>query len=231
MRSPCAWHWARDAGGFSSNCFPKASSWRWRDAPAAWLIGYGGLQGLLALVPATVPLPRMESIHLDSSVFLFALGISLATAILFGLVPAIQVSRPQLQSALQRGSQRTGVGGSRVFRRAFVVAEIALALLLLVGAGLLMRSFARLTSVAPGFSARTPAHPGDVHLARQIRRQGETLTISARGGRYRAQRSRRRSRWLDPYAAPDRHGIGLRISPLAWPTSRCIIAERGFSGH
>jgi putative ABC transport system permease protein len=93
----------------------------------------------------------MESIRLDSGVFLFAFGISLATAIVFGLAPAIQVSRPQLQSALQQGSQRTGVGGGRVFRRAFVVAEIALALLLLVGAGLLMRSFARLISVNPGF--------------------------------------------------------------------------------
>ncbi|MGA2738426.1 MAG: ABC transporter permease [Bryobacteraceae bacterium] len=114
-------------------------------------IGYWGLQGLLALLPESVTLPRMESIHLDSGVFLFALGISLATAILFGLAPAIQVSRPQLQTALQQGSQRTGVGGSRIFRRTFVVAEIALALLLLVGAGLLMRSFARLTSVNPGF--------------------------------------------------------------------------------
>jgi len=115
-------------------------------------VGYWGLKGLLATIPASVSLPRMESIHLDSGVFLFAFGISLATAILFGLVPAIQVSRPQLQRALQQGSQRTGVGGSRVFRRAFVVAEIALALLLLVGAGLLMRSFARLTSVNPGFA-------------------------------------------------------------------------------
>ena len=114
-------------------------------AVAGWAgglaVGYWGLKGLLALIPTSVPLPRMESIHLDSGVFLFAFGISLATAILFGLVPAIQVSGPQLQSALQQGSQRTGVGGSRVFRRAFVVAEIALALVLLVGAGLLMRSF------------------------------------------------------------------------------------------
>jgi len=115
-------------------------------------VGYWGLKGLLALIPTSVPLPRMESIRLDSGVFLFALGISLATAVVFGLVPAIQVSRPQLQRALQQGSQRTGVGGSRVFRRAFVVAEIALALVLLVGAGLLMRSFARLTSVNPGFA-------------------------------------------------------------------------------
>jgi putative ABC transport system permease protein len=116
-------------------------------------VGYGGLQGLLAIVPESVALPRMETIHLDSGVFLFALGISLATAILFGLAPAIQISRPQLQTALQQGSARTGVGGSRIFRQAFVVAEIALALLLLVGAGLLMRSFARLVSVNPGFES------------------------------------------------------------------------------
>ena len=116
-------------------------------------VGYGGLQGLLSIVPESVALPRMESIRLDSGVFLFALGISLATAILFGLAPAIQISRPQLQGALQHGSARTGVGGSRIFRQAFVVAEIALALLLLVGAGLLMRSFARLVSVNPGFES------------------------------------------------------------------------------
>jgi putative ABC transport system permease protein len=115
-------------------------------------VGYWGLKGLLVLIPESVQLPRMESIHLDSGVFLFAFGISLATAILFGLAPAMQVSRPQLQSALQQGSMRTGVGGSRVFRRAFVIAEIALALLLLVGAGLLMRSFGRLISVNPGFA-------------------------------------------------------------------------------
>ncbi len=114
-------------------------------------VGYWGLRALLAMLPESVSLPRIESIRLDSPVFLFALGISLATAILFGLAPAIQVSRPQLQTALQQGSQRTGVGGSRIFRQAFVVAEIALALLFLVGAGMLMRSFARLTSVDPGF--------------------------------------------------------------------------------
>jgi predicted permease len=115
-------------------------------------VGYWSLHGLLGVIPESVALPRLESIHLDAGVFLFALGISLVTAVLFGLTPAIQTSRPQLQSALQQGSQRTGVGGNRVFRRAFVVAEIALALLLLVGAGLLMRSFARLTSVNPGFA-------------------------------------------------------------------------------
>jgi putative ABC transport system permease protein len=119
---------------------------------AGLAVGYWGLQGLLALVPASVPLPRMESIHLDAGVFVFAFAIALATAFLFGLAPAIQASRLQLQTALQQGSQRSGVGGGRVFRRAFVVAEIALALLLLAGAGLLMRSFERLTAVNPGFT-------------------------------------------------------------------------------
>jgi len=128
---------------------------------AGLAVGYWGLQALLSLIPTSVPLPRMESIHLDAGVFLFAFAISLATAILFGLVPAIQVSRPQLQSALRQGSARTGVGGNRVFRRGFVVAEIALALLLLVGAGLFMRSFSRLLSVHPGFA---PEHIITMHI-------------------------------------------------------------------
>jgi putative ABC transport system permease protein len=119
---------------------------------AGLAVGYGGLRGLLALVPDSVPLPRMESVHLDSSVFLFALGVSLLTAVLFGLIPALQASRPQLQKALQQGSARTGVGVGRVFRRAFVIAEMALALILLTAAGLVLRSFQRLTSVDPGFT-------------------------------------------------------------------------------
>lgn len=139
-------------------------------------VGYWGLKALLALIPESVSLPRMETIHLDSSVFLFAFVISLLTAILFGLVPALQISRPQLGGALQQGSQRTGVGGSRVFRQVFVVAEIALALLLLAGAGLLMRSFNRLVSVDPGFETAhlltmeiftSPAKYGDLQKRSQ----------------------------------------------------------------
>ncbi|MFN7997767.1 MAG: ABC transporter permease [Bryobacteraceae bacterium] len=115
-------------------------------------IGYWGLRSLLALIPANTPLPRMESIHLDSGVFGFTLAVSLLTAVLFGLVPAFQLARPELQNALRQGTLRTGVGGNRAFRRIFVVTEIALALVLLVGAGLLLRSFDRLISVRPGFA-------------------------------------------------------------------------------
>jgi putative ABC transport system permease protein len=158
-------------------------------------VGYWGLKGLLAMIPTSVPLPRMESIRLDSGVFLFAFGISVATAILFGLVPAIQVSRPQLQSALQQGSQRTGVGGSRVFRRAFVVAEIALALLLLVGAGLLMRSFDRLISVNPGFATE--------HL----------LTMSMFTSPARYEDKQKRSQYLEHILTEIRSVPGVRLRP------------------
>src|SRR5207244_149964 len=88
---------------------------------------------------------------LDGGVFGFALAISVLTAAVFGLVPSIQVSRLELQDAMKQGSLRTGVGGNRRFRHAFVVSEITLALVLLVGAGLMVRSFSRLMSVDPGF--------------------------------------------------------------------------------
>ena len=189
-------------------------------------VGYWALHGLLALIPESVALPRMESIHLDGGVFLFALGISLVTAILFGLAPAIQISRPQLRDALQQGSQRTGVGGSRVFRRAFVVAEIALALLLLVGAGLLMRSFARLTAVNPGFSS------------------DRLLTISMSTSPAKYFEDQKRSQYLErvleevrrvpgvedaapSLSAADRNHVGFLLWARARSRSRRLFSQRG----
>ncbi len=83
---------------------------------------------------------------------LFTFFASLLTAVLFGLIPAFRLSLIDLQNALKQGSLRGGVGGHQTLRRTFVVAEVALALLLSVGAGLMLRSFARLTSTDPGFS-------------------------------------------------------------------------------
>ena len=112
-----------------------------------------GLRALLVLIPEDAPLPRMESIRLDGAVFLFALALAFGTTVLFGLLPALRLSRVNLQDTLKQGTARGGVGGNRLLRQTLVVAEIALALLLSVGAGLLLRSFHRLTAVDLGFSA------------------------------------------------------------------------------
>jgi predicted permease len=114
-------------------------------------IGHWGLRALLSLIPAADALPRMESIHMDSSVFLFALALAFLTTVLFGLIPAIRVSRVSLQDTLKQGASRAGAGGNHVLRQSLVVAEVALALLLSIGAGLLLRSFQRLTAVNLGF--------------------------------------------------------------------------------
>ena len=110
-----------------------------------------GLRSLLTLIPQSAPLPRGEPIAIDARVLLFTFTASLLTAALFGVVPAVRLSRVDLQNALKQGLLQGGVGGHQILRRCFVVAEVALALLLSVGAGLMLRSFARLVGVDPGF--------------------------------------------------------------------------------
>ncbi len=114
------------------------------------LVAELGIRVLIALSPAG--LPRVGAIRMDSSVFLFALGITTLIGIGVGLIPAIHASRGELQNALRQNSQHT-VGGHPLARRTFVVAEVALALILTVSAGLLLHSLSRLMSVPPGFQA------------------------------------------------------------------------------
>jgi putative ABC transport system permease protein len=114
---------------------------------AAWAIG--GLTNA-----AAVGLPRAQTIGLDWNVLLFCLGLSLATGLIFGVLPAIQASDVPLREALNEEGRSSSSGSARHrrIRSALVIAEVALALVLLVGAGLLLRSFSRLTRVPPGFS-------------------------------------------------------------------------------
>jgi predicted permease len=123
------------------------------------LAGLGGLFGLLlaqwgteALVK-TVPknIPRISNIQLDASVLIFTLFVSLVTGVVFGLVPAWQASHVDLNSSLKSGSRTgsAGEGKGRV-RNALIMAEVALALVLLISAGLLIQSFARLGQVQSG---------------------------------------------------------------------------------
>jgi putative ABC transport system permease protein len=107
------------------------------------------LNALVAWLPAGIP--RLAMVTVDARVLLFTLGVSIATGVLFGLAPAVQTSRGEAAAVLH-DNPRTASGRSLV-RSSLVVAEIALAVVLLAGAGLLIRSFVRLQQVDPGFAA------------------------------------------------------------------------------
>jgi putative ABC transport system permease protein len=110
-----------------------------------------GIEALRSLQPGIVP--RIGEIGLDPRVLGFALGLSLLTAVLFGLVPMWRLTREDLREGLTEGSRGVaGGGGFRRARAALVQAEVALAFVLLAGAALLLRSFDRLQQVDPGFS-------------------------------------------------------------------------------
>ena len=112
---------------------------------------YWGLGGLLALAPASTP--RLQDIALDGRVLGFSLALSLLTGVAFGLVPALSASRTDVLAALHE-SGRSPALARHPGARLLVVAEIALSLVLMAGAGLLLESFRRLLSVDPGFDPR-----------------------------------------------------------------------------
>jgi putative ABC transport system permease protein len=114
-------------------------------------LGVWGVDLLLALSPKD--LLGLEHVALDARVVGFTAAVTLATSLVFGLAPAIEATRVDLNDAIRQGASRTGTGShGRRTRDLFVVAQVALALVLLVGSGLLVRSLVRLQSVDPGFS-------------------------------------------------------------------------------
>lgn len=113
---------------------------------AAW-----GTKAALQYLPSG--LPRASEVGMDWKVLLFTAGIVLLCGILFGLAPALRISKPNLQETLKEGGRGTG-GGKQRAQGAFVVAEMAMALVLLIAAGLMIRSLNALWSVNPGFDSR-----------------------------------------------------------------------------
>ena len=109
-------------------------------------------RGLLALVANRIPVPRLDQVALDLPVVLFTLAIALGTGLLFGLIPAA-LAASSANDALREGGRHGAGPSSRRTLGALVVAEVALSLVLLTGAGLLIRSFIRLQNVDPGFRA------------------------------------------------------------------------------
>jgi putative ABC transport system permease protein len=115
------------------------------------LVGYWMLQGLLGLAPTDIP--QLSRVSLDTSVLLFALGIAIGTSLLCGLLPALQSSKADLQTALKEGGRSAAGTGREGMRKGLLIAEVSLSLVLLVGAGLLVRSMHKVMRVDVGFNA------------------------------------------------------------------------------
>src|SRR5262245_59289936 len=114
-----------------------------------WLLAVSGVQLLLALSPT---IPRLSEVGLDRRIFAFTLLVSLLTGIVFGLFPALLASRTDIDRTLKEHGSSTTATGKRIrIRAVLLIAQVALALVVVIGAGLLIKSFARLQSVAPGF--------------------------------------------------------------------------------
>ena len=119
-------------------------------AAAGLAIAGWGIKALVALSPPGVP--RLDQTHLDGLVLLFAFGMAVLSALLFGIAPALRVARADLQSVLKEGGRGAGMGSVRDrLRTILIVGELALALLLLTGASLLIQSAVALQRVPPGF--------------------------------------------------------------------------------
>ena len=150
-------------------------------ALAGGAIGLGlalwGVDRMRALGQGSVP--RLRDIAIDTDVLLFTLGISLVSGLVFGLAPALRISRVDLHGQL-RDAARTMAGAGALWsrgqqtRRVLVVAELALSVMLLVGAGLLIRSFVRLLDVPPGFN---PTRTLTLELSMIGRRYGDAETV------------------------------------------------------
>jgi predicted permease len=154
-------------------------------------------------------IPRLEDISINAPVMAFTFGVSLFTGILFGLAPSWRAARTDLNSTLKSGG-RSGAGDSGInisrhrLRGLLVVSELALSLMLLIGAGLLIRSFTRLQEVPPGFSAN--------HVL--------TMRVAAAGVKYRQAKA----------VTQFYQDIGNRISHLAGVKSEGVVSGLPLSG-
>lgn len=110
-----------------------------------------GIELLLRIAPAN--LPRVAEVSIDPMVLAFTMGVALVSAFVFGILPAVRASRPNLAQTLRASGRTAGLGSGKVIRQGVVVAEVALSFVLLIGSGLMFRSFVALAHVDPGFDA------------------------------------------------------------------------------
>jgi predicted permease len=121
-------------------------------AAAGLALAFAGTRALIALSPATIP--RLDGVSIDARAVLFLLALAVLAAVAFGLAPALQASAVDLTGALKEGTRGSGGGRHNRARSVLVASEFALAVMLLAGAGLMIRSFAALRAIDPGFNPR-----------------------------------------------------------------------------
>jgi putative ABC transport system permease protein len=139
------------------------------------LLAFWGVDFLSAAIPADIP--RIKEMGLDLNVLAFTTGIAILTGVIFGLVPALQVSKPDLTASLKEGSRGSTEGLRRNRTRSLlVILEVALSLVLLIGAGLLIKSFVYLLNVKPGIN---PDHVLTANLSLPPVKYGESPEQSA----------------------------------------------------
>ena len=177
------------------------------------VIAKWGVRVLLALSPSN--LPRLHEIRMDGSVLGFTCVIALTSGILFGLSPAIQSGRAQLNESLKEGG-RTGSGGPRRSRarNLLAVAEIAMSFVLLVGAGLMLKSFSRLETVSPGIN------PSDV-LTAQIELPSQTYRDDNKVGKF----YQRLLVKVEALPGAESAGVGMSLPPNLLTVSDYFTVE------
>lgn len=115
------------------------------------LLAFGGIKLLVAINPANIP--RLDEINIDAKVLIFTLMISILTGLIFGLIPALQASKPNLNETLKAEGERGSTGGiGKHLRSLLVISEVGITVLLLISAGLMIKSFITLQKVNPGFN-------------------------------------------------------------------------------
>ena len=150
------------------------------------LLAYAGIQLLLSLQPGD--LPRIDQVRIDAPVLGFTLLAAVTAALLFGMIPAVQASRFELADSLKERGQAGSSRGRALIRNGVIVGEVALSLVLLIGAGLMVRSFVALNNVSPGFDtdgvltfraivpfARYPNATDRLNFQRELQRRLESL--------------------------------------------------------
>ena len=213
--SPFAPRSAPAAARWSASCSPRALCSRCSAALSASWSPRSALALLRALHPSN--LPRLAEIDVDGRVLAFTALTCVATTLLFGLAPALQAAGKDPQRSLQGGGARAGTGAARHRVRALLIlGEVALSVVLLVGAGLLVRSFVALQDVRPGFDARTssPSSSRCRPAGIPTRRRPPHLRARARAPPERAARCQACGRHLQAPA----HGQRTRCRPT--PSTR-----------